>query len=209
MLAPTPTNSLLGQPNRRSSPSCLSDRATFGKATKIGNDRRLEAFAPRLPQSFSTLYELAKFDDAQFDAAIKSGAVHPAVTRGEILALGLQRAVRVSQQKRTSKTKSRLSGLKALSLKTTDADKRDLVFEVLFVGSPEPPSSAPVPGGGGPGELRHSLIAASNWASSNFANSYSVEKLCGSRGAKASSLRSFPIFISLLNVARMQKAAWR
>ena len=66
------------------------DRATFSKLVRIGNDPRLATIALRLPQSFSTLYELSKFDDIQFAAAIKSGAVHPAVTRSQILELAAE-----------------------------------------------------------------------------------------------------------------------
>ena len=57
---------------------------------RIGDDPRLAIIAPRLPQSFSTLYELSKFDDVQLETAIKSGAVHPAVTRREIFELAAE-----------------------------------------------------------------------------------------------------------------------
>jgi len=102
------------------------DRATFSKLVKIGNDPRLATIAPRLPQSFSTLYELSKFADVQFDAAIRSGAVHPAVTRSEILELAAEGSSGESK-KTAEQTKSSLSALKLLWAKATDADRKQFI----------------------------------------------------------------------------------
>jgi hypothetical protein len=102
------------------------DRATFSKLVKIGNDPRLATIAPRLPQSFSTLYELSKFDDIQLEAAIKSGAVHPAVTRSEILELAAEGSSGEST-KTPQQAKSMLSGLKLLWGKATDADRKQFI----------------------------------------------------------------------------------
>jgi hypothetical protein len=102
------------------------DRATFSKLVKIGNDPRLATIAPRLPQSFSTLYELSKFADVQFDAAIKSGAVHPAVTRSEILELAAEGSSGESK-KTAEQIKSSLPALKLLWAKATDADRKQFI----------------------------------------------------------------------------------
>ena len=100
------------------------DRATFSKLVKIGSDPRLATIALRLPQSFSTLYELSKFGDVQLAAAIKSGAVHPAVTRSEILELAAEGSS--SELTKTPQhTKSSLSALKVLWAKATDADRKE------------------------------------------------------------------------------------
>jgi hypothetical protein len=93
---------------------------------KIGNDPRLATIAPRLPQSFSTLYKLSKFSDVQFNAAIKSGAVHPAVTRSEILELAAE-ASSDESTKTTQQTKSSLSALKLLWAMATDADRKQFI----------------------------------------------------------------------------------
>jgi hypothetical protein len=102
------------------------NRATFSKLVKIGNDPRLATIAPRLPQSFSTLYELSKFDDIQLEAAIKSGAIHTAVTRSEILELAAEGSSGEST-KTAPQTKSSMSALKVLWAKVTDADRKEFI----------------------------------------------------------------------------------
>jgi hypothetical protein len=59
---------------------------TFSKLVKIGNDPRLrsEEMRPRLPPSFSTLYEIALCSDTQLERALVSGALHPGATRSDI-----------------------------------------------------------------------------------------------------------------------------
>ena len=102
------------------------DRATFSKLVRIGDDLRLAVIAPRLPQSFSTLYELSKFDDVQLDTAIKSNAIHPAVTRREILALAAEGDT-ATPRDISEENKSRLSALKTLWAKASDADRKQFI----------------------------------------------------------------------------------
>jgi hypothetical protein len=62
---------------------------TFSKLVKIGNDWRLHAadMLPRLPSSFSSMYEIALCSDPQLEKAIESGVLHPGATREEIEAV--------------------------------------------------------------------------------------------------------------------------
>jgi hypothetical protein len=62
---------------------------TFSKLVKIGNDPRLHTaeMLPRLPASFSSMYEIALCSDPQLEQAIDSGMLHPGATREEIEAV--------------------------------------------------------------------------------------------------------------------------
>jgi hypothetical protein len=102
------------------------DRATFSKLVRIGNDRRLAAVATRLPQSFSTLYELSKLGDGNLDAAIKKGAIHPALTRREVLDLVAEHSTG-SSDKISVRDKSKFAELRALWKRAPDADRRQFI----------------------------------------------------------------------------------
>ena len=62
---------------------------TFSKLVKIGNDPRLrrDDMRPRLPPSFSTMYEIALCSDPQLKEALESGALHSEASRADIEAL--------------------------------------------------------------------------------------------------------------------------
>ena len=62
---------------------------TFSKLVKIGNDPRLRSddMRARLPNSFSTMYEIALFSDPQLEEAIESGVLHADASRADIEAV--------------------------------------------------------------------------------------------------------------------------
>jgi hypothetical protein len=92
------------------------DRSTFAKLVGVGNDQRLVRVSAQLPQKFSVLYEVSKFDNTLFETAVKNGAIHPKVTREEILLL--------AGKPKDKSTKSKLAGLQKLWQAATDSDRQ-------------------------------------------------------------------------------------
>jgi Uncharacterized protein conserved in bacteria (DUF2057) len=105
------------------------DRSTFAKLVGIGNDQRLASVSVRLPQKYSVLYEMSKFDNTLFETAIKNGAIHPNVTRREILQMAAKAKTsnpdKSTQSAPTQSAKSRLEALKTLWQKATDSDRQE------------------------------------------------------------------------------------
>jgi len=98
------------------------DRSTFVKLVGIGNKyQRLHVVSGQLPQKFSVLYELSKFDDQQFDLALRSGAIHPAVTRQDVLGLAATSGSIVRSALRSAR--STLKTLRALWAKTSEVER--------------------------------------------------------------------------------------
>ncbi len=104
------------------------DRVTFSKLATIGNDARLRPLMRQLPSSFSTLYELSRFDETQLASGLKTGAINSHATRQEIIDFGKALS---SDQKSASarKTASRpakscLEELKSYWKRASDADKQ-------------------------------------------------------------------------------------
>jgi acyl dehydratase len=96
------------------------DRVTFVKLSAIGNDVRLRPLIHQLPSSFSTLYELTKFDEEQLTTGLKTGAINPHATRQEIIELKSADAA-----KRASKSaKSSLEKLKSHWEKASDIERQ-------------------------------------------------------------------------------------
>jgi hypothetical protein len=83
--------------------------------------------APRAAESLViSVVEIGYVRRSEFNAAIKSGAVHPAVTRSEILELAAE-ASSDESTKTTQQTKSSLSALKLLWAMATDADRKQFI----------------------------------------------------------------------------------
>jgi hypothetical protein len=63
------------------------DSSTFRKLKKIGQEAtRLKSVADRIPNSWTTLYQLAKLEAAEFDRLLVSDHLHPAMTVQELTA---------------------------------------------------------------------------------------------------------------------------
>lgn len=57
---------------------------TAYRLKQVGRDERIFAHVQKLPPSWGTLVELTKLDDATFDAAMESGAIHPEMKREDV-----------------------------------------------------------------------------------------------------------------------------
>jgi hypothetical protein len=61
------------------------DSSTFRKLKKIGQEaNRLKSVADRIPSSWTTLYQLARLEAAEFDRLLVSDHLHPAMTAQEL-----------------------------------------------------------------------------------------------------------------------------
>ncbi len=86
------TASLLAEAKSQLHPSEFNeilDRLSFSKRTAdrliaIGRDSRLKTHVSQLPPSWSTLYEITRLNDKQFQSAIDDGVVCPSVERKTI-----------------------------------------------------------------------------------------------------------------------------